>query len=279
MHLLLRRNAVVKPILLTYQRTESIDTFLADVIKAKKAFLEVYFDKERERHQFWELTEPEEIHTLRDLFDQHVPEAYIADGHHRSSTIALLHKQAAKSANMPAYEKFLCAFFPTSEVEIMEFNRIVEGLGELSNTQFMARLSKLVDIEEIEGPTKPSKAREFAMSINKEWYMLRWKGSVLKRYKDMDFLLDVHLLNQEILHNIIGIVDIRTDTRVKYVEGPVLLENFREMLLKKEYRIGFLLYPVQLNEFLQIADAGEVLPPKSTWFEPRMRNGLISQEY
>ncbi|MCB0707669.1 MAG: DUF1015 domain-containing protein [Saprospiraceae bacterium] len=279
MHLLLHRNAMVKPILLTYPRVASIETFMENYTKNETPFLEVNFEAEQEHHFLWEVTEGKEIQQLKELFDKHVKNAYIADGHHRSSTMAHMHQRTKNPGKARSYDQMLTAFFSTAELEILEYNRIVEGLSDTSLTNFMARLSQVADIEVLEGPAKPSAAREIVMYINKEWFLLKWKPSIIEKYLEEPILLDVSILNHEILEDIIGIRDIRTDERLRYVEGPKKLEDLKDRVLKNEYRIGFILFPIQMEDFLNIADTGNVLPPKSTWFEPRMRNGLIAQEF
>ncbi|MBR9920265.1 MAG: DUF1015 domain-containing protein [Bacteroidetes bacterium] len=279
MHLLLHRNAMVKPILLTYPKVDDIEKISRKVMEEEKPFMEVYFDSSFENHQLWRVSDGADIKHIQELFDKHIEYAYIADGHHRSSTVALMHQRTKNPGKQKAYDKVLTAFFPTTQLEILEYNRIVEGLNDISLSRFMARLSRVCDIEELEGAAKPGGPREIVMYVNKEWYLLKWKPEVLKKYESEEILLDVSLLNHEILEGIIGIVDIRMDDRLKYVEGPKQIEDIREKVLKNDHRIGFILHPVQMEDFLGIADAEKVLPPKSTWFEPRMRNGLIAQEY
>ena len=278
-HLLLKRGAQVKPILLAHPKIETLDTLLRAQIKAAKPLYEVAFDLNQEKHAFWEIKDGDLIQDIQRIFKKKVPVSYIADGHHRSSATALMRDRTKSKEDHKSYDQLLCAFFPTSELEILDFNRVIEGLNEVSPTMFMAKLSQLFDIEALDEPVKPSKKHEIILYINKEWYKLNWRASILEEYKEEPVLLDVMLLNEKVLKGILNIADVRMDLRVKYVEGPQGLEGIKGKTLKNEQRIGFCLYPVDMQDFIKIADAGNTLPPKSTWFEPRIKNGLIVKEF
>ncbi len=278
-HLLLKRGAQVKPILLTHPRIDNLDDLLRELTKTKTPYYEVDFDLEKERHTFWEILDGTTIQKIQALFKKEIPQSYIADGHHRSSATALMNDRTKADNEEKSYDQILCAFFPTSELEIYDFNRVIEGLGEVSPTYFMARLSQLFDIEELVVPRKPLKKHELTLFINKEWYQLTWRKEVLEEYQKEPVILDVQLLNEKVLKGILNIEDVRMDLRVKYVEGPQGLEGIKGKTLKNEQRIGFCLYPVDMEDFIKISDVGSTLPPKSTWFEPRIRNGLIVKDF
>ena len=279
-HLLLRRNAQVKPVLLTYPPVEAIDAFTHDLIASKEPFLQIRFEPEEDEvHTFWEIKDDGQIRLIQALFEQYVPYTYIADGHHRTSTTAIMHHRQQNKPGGKLYDRFLCALFPTSELEILDFNRAVEGLNGHSPTQFMALLSSIVQIEPLREVLRPRQKHEVVMNLNREWFALRWKKRILRQYVDEEILLDVRLLNEWILQPILGIDDVREDARLRYVEGTRGLEGTTEKLVKSDDLVGFFLYPVSMEDFLHISDVEQVLPPKSTWFEPRMRNGLIVQEY
>jgi len=142
----------------------------------------------------------------------------------------------------------------------------------------MARISQLFEIEVLEGPERPRQKHEISIFINKEWYRLSWKPEILETYKHLPVILDADLLNEKVLKEILNIKDVRTDQRIKYVEGQKGLDELRIKTIKNEHRVGFCLYPVSIEDLMKIADANFVLPPKSTWFEPRLKNGLIVQE-
>jgi uncharacterized protein (DUF1015 family) len=278
LHLLLRRKAMVKPILLTYPPVEAIEAFLHDFVETNEPFYSFHFEAENQIHRFYEIKSGEQIQLIQALFDKFVPHTYIADGHHRSSVTAIMAQRSKDQAVNP-YEKLFCAFFATSELDIHDYNRVIEGLEEVSPTYFMARLSHIVNIEPVDSAERPRQKHEMVLFLNREWYRLNWKPSVLKQYQGDGIILDVKLLDELILRNILDIKDTRTDNRIKYVEGRKGVEGVKDKALKNESRIGFFLYPVQMDDFMHIADLNKVLPPKSTWFEPRMRNGLIVQGF
>lgn len=279
LHLLLKRKAMVKPVLLTYPKVKKIDEFLQAVKEERIPFLTIKFEEEEEQHTFWEITDGDSIKRLQELFDTEVRQAYIADGHHRTSATAVVSERIPDPNKAAAYQVFLTAYFPTNELEIYDFNRVIESLGDFSPTQFLALLSQHFYISPLDKPRKPSKKHEIVLFLNHEWYLLEWKNRILKKHQEGAESLDVFLLNQYILQGILGIENVRSDQRVKYVEGKRGLEAFKNRVLKGENRVGFMLYPIEMQEFLDISDRGEVLPPKSTWFEPRMKNGLIVYEY
>lgn len=279
MHLMLQRGAIVKPVLLTYPEIPQIAQFIDNIIAVEDPFYAVLFESENQSHTFWEISEGKQIEIIQDFFKNLVPETYIADGHHRSSTTALMHKRIGSQAGEPDYDQMLCAFFPANELDVHDYNRVVDGLTDMSLTTYMAKIAQLFEIEILEEPRKPLQKHEIIMYVNREWFALTWKERVLKEYEEEKVLLDVSLLDEKVLHHILGIKDVRTDLRIKYVEGPKGVEDIRNKTNKSETRIGFLLYPVHLNDLIAKADANQVMPPKSTWFEPRIKNGLIVQEW
>lgn len=279
LHLLLRRGAMVKPVLLTYEPNELIDRFLRNFIAREAPFMEVDFEQDQQTHLLWEVSAPHDIQQIESLFERYVDACYIADGHHRTSITSTMHKRSVSGHLDGRYDTLLSAFFSSSEVQIIDFNRVVEGLAECSFTTFMALISNLFEIELLENPTRPSKKYEMVMYLNKEWFLLKWKPEVLKQYQDQPVLLDVFLLNELVIKGILGIEDVRSDFRVRYIDGMKGLEGLKEKVLKSEHRIGFVMHPIDMEDFMKISNAEQVLPPKSTWFEPRMRNGLIVQEF
>lgn len=279
MQLMLRRKAAVKPVLLTYPEVPSIKDFLEKYPRKKTPILDVYFESEKAHHKLWEVSDKDAIVQIQELFELHVPYTYIADGHHRTSTTAMMYHRHLEGKLVGDYHLLLCAYFPTSEIEIQAFNRVITGFGDLSPVNFMARLSKFAEIDILEGAEKPRCKHEVTMLIAREWYRLRWKESVLLEYADEAATLDAAILDDKVLKGLLGIEDVRTDLRIKYVEGPKGLKGVAKHARKSDETVAFCLYPTQMEEVLKLADADKVLPPKSTWFEPRMKNGLIVQEF
>ncbi|GJM36365.1 MAG: hypothetical protein DHS20C18_53660 [Saprospiraceae bacterium] len=275
LELLLRRQACVKPILLTYPKVEAIQLWLANFINSQSLFFEQHFEKDEEGHYFWEVKEPKDIAELQALFRTQIPLTYIADGHHRLSTVAHLHQRRGGHT----YQQLLCAFFPSNELVIHDFNRAVETPPNMSALQLMARLSQLFNIKVLKRASRPRRKHEIVMYLKKEWYSLHWKQSILDQYKEEEVLLDAALLNKKVLNEILEIEDVRTDQRINYVEGPKGLRGLQKATLKCIKGVGFCLYPVSFEGLATLAEQDKMLPPKSTWFEPRMRNGLIVQAF
>ncbi len=279
MQLMISRNAVVKPVLLTYNGVTEINELINDYKNKHENFYEVSFASDQQTHRFWEISDGALIDQFQTLFSNKVNKTYIADGHHRCSTLSIMNKRLMKRKGVSDFDVVLSAFFSTDQLEILDFNRIIEGLNDNSLTAFMAKISQLFDIEILNMPKKPRKKHEIVMFLNKEWFKLNWKKEILLSYKNTSVLLDATMLDEKVMKWILGIEDVRTDNRVKYIEGIKGLEDFRLKTLRNEQSVGFCLYPVDLKDLIAVADMGKTMPPKSTWFEPRMKNGLIAQEF
>ena len=275
--LLLQRKAMIKPVLLTYRPEPEIAQLLEECT-GDEPFFEVLFD-EVERHILYKVTDPELLLKLQSLFYSKIGEAYIADGHHRFVTSAKLYKAIKPGVHTLDFGSVLTVLFPFDQVIIHDYNRVVEILHEITPTMFMARLAAVCDIVPLKKAKKPGDKFELSLYINSEWYMLHWKPEVIEKYKDNVVILDGDILNGEVLDQILGITDVREDTRLKYVEGIAGIEGVTEKVHKNTYRIGFCLYPVDIEEIVRMSDSSRTLPPKTTWFEPRIKNGLIAQAF
>lgn len=277
MNLLLDRKAMIKPVLLAYPKQKSINSIISETIKNIPMYA-VRFEENNELHQVWKIDNNQHIQQLMEDF-QEVNKTYIADGHHRCSTSALLHKNAKSTHPNLNFSELLCLFFSFDQLVIHDYNRVVEILNEITPTAFMAEISAYCNIKRRVRPYRPKKKREMSLFINKEWYQLTWKKKVIRKYPDPDLTLDTTLVNDLILNKICGIEDVRSDKRITYVEGTKKSAGIRDACIKNEHRIGIGLYPVSTEEFINLSDKGKMLPPKSTWFEPRMKNGLLAQDF
>lgn len=273
--LMLKRGAGVKPVLVFHKESKKIGTWVKEIIKSKKRTLEVKFSKE-EIHKIWSVTDADKIEHICTLFKNFIDEAYIADGHHRCSSAALM-SDNYKDEIVNPYEYLMTSFFPASQLKIYDFNRIINLMDQVTPTRFIVELSKYCNIEVLEEFEKPTRKFEMTMYLQKEWYKVSWKKNVLK-FKSK-ILLDANLMNEYIMQKILNIEDIRTDTRIKYLEGVKKTEAFKNQCGKTENAVGFVLYPVDISDLISIADQRKIMPPKSTWFEPRMKNGLLVQEF
>lgn len=276
--LLTTRKAAVKPVLLAYPAVEAISNWVKAYLIGKAPGFSIALEEEAvEEHSFWEVSAEADLLEIQRLFAQFVPNTYIADGHHRAAATAHLYAQALDGGLAGRYDLLLSAFFPSSDIAILDFNRVVRGLNGHTPTAFMAQLSRYCEIEVLAQAAKPTRKHEITMLLKGEWYRLRWKESVMLYYADEPLLLDAMLLDETVFRKLLGIEDVRTDQRIHYVEGPKGLEGISSQVNGQEDSAAFCLYPIQLQEMITLADLGQVLPPKSTWFLPRMKNGLVVQ--
>lgn len=280
--LFLRWGAMLKPVLLTYPPVPEIRDWLLAFAQNAAPFFEVYFANDGQTHRIWMATEAADIHYLQTLFARHVTSVYIADGHHRTTTLALLNRQFKQAHPKLDFDHLFCAFFSTDQLDIQDYNRVVEGLNGMTPTEFLAQLSEIADLEPVENPRKPRKKHELKVFLEEHWYRLHWKKETLSAAEaapggaaQSAVLLDVNLLNEYVLHRLLGIHDVRNDARIMYVEGSKGLKGIRKIARNSRDRVGFALHPVAFSDMMRMADAGESLPPKSTYFEPRLKSGII----
>ena len=273
LQLLVRRKAAVKPVLLAHQPVEEIKVWLEDYTSANAPLMEFTLRSGKENHIIWQISEASQITSLQRLFSEKVPITYIADGHHRTSTALRLFDETEGAQE--DYASLFAAFFPIHDIQILDFNRVIDNLNGLSATKFMALLSKSFEIEPLQEPAKPSRKFELTMYLRGEWYRLTWKERIMLEYASEPVVLDAMMLNHKVMSKLLGIEDVRNDKRVKYIEGPKGIKGLLKQADKVPDGVAFCLYPVQMDEVIEVADIGQVLPPKSTWFEPRMKNGLL----
>lgn len=279
MDLILRWRAILKPVLLAHPPVPALHDWLENYTNSHSPLLETYFRKDGQTQRIWVVAEAPDIQYLQELFLQEVTDVYIADGHHRTSTVALLHRQHRQEWPQLDFDHLFCAYFATDQLDILDYNRVIEGLNGLSPEQFFGRLSQVFNIELVEHPRKPRRKFQLKLYFRGHWYRLEWKPEVLANFQptahSLPVLLDVSLLNELVLHNILGIRDVRTNLRISYVEGTKGLAGIRNSVGDNPNRVGFVLHPVTFADMMEIADAKKILPPKSTYFEPRMKSGIL----
>lgn len=275
--MLLQRGAMVKPVLLCHPEISDITREIQKIKKKKKPFVSLTTTLGTHEYNLYQVNQKEATELIA-LYKSSVPKLYIADGHHRCSTGEKLFKLQGEKKNKD-YSKILAALFPFDQLDILDYNRIVQLPYQLRLPRFMAMLSKVCDIEYIGEPAKPQRKHDLTMCLQDEWYKLTWKPEILKKYKKAPAVLDAAVLDQEVLENLLGITDVRTDTRVEYVSGDQGPERVEEKARTSEHHVGFCIYPVQFEELVKVSDSGGTLPPKSTWFEPRMINGFVVKAY
>jgi uncharacterized protein (DUF1015 family) len=276
--LLLRWDAVLKPVLLTYPHVEAIETWMTEYTHAHRPFLITRFEKDHQTHRVWAVTDLKDIQALQTLFAQHIKGTYIADGHHRTSTLATLHDQFSAQYPEHDFDHLFCAFFAAPQLDILDYNRVVEGVKQKGALQLMVHLSHYFVIESLAEARKPNEKHEMVLYLRKSWFSLRLKPEVLQAYNEHTVVLDATLLNTLVLEPFFHITDVRMDKRITYVEGSKGFKGILKNAGSGNDRAGFMLYPVDFEDMMRLADLGESLPPKSTYFSPRLRSGLLVQE-
>ena len=257
-------------VFLAYRNLKEIDELISNWKSAHPAEND-FTAEDGIRHTLWVVDDPQTIDQITDLFREKVPETYIADGHHRAASAA----RVAEELGTPAAAYFLTAIFPESDLKILDYNRVVKDLNGLSPEAFLEKL-ELHFIVRSNGKTifKPTQKNDFGMYLNGNWYQLTVKPGVINT-DDPIATLDVSILQDKILSEILEIHDPRTDKRVDFVGGIRGLSELEKRVDQDGMAAAFSCYPVQLNELFNVADSGQVMPPKSTWFEPKTRDGLV----
>ena len=230
------------------------------------------------RHQFWVIDDPAVQRRITEIFEQ-IPALYVADGHHRTAAAARVGQEKMKTnpahTGDEEYCFFLAVIFPDSQLKIIDYNRLVKDLNGLTPGQLLAALEKSFAVEdkgtEIYHPTE---LHNFAMYLGGRWYSLTAKAGT---YDDNDPIgvLDVTILSNLVLDELLGIKDLRTDKRIDFVGGIRGLGELQRRVDSGEMQVAFALYPVSMKQLIDIADTGNIMPPKTTWFEPKLRSGLV----
>jgi uncharacterized protein (DUF1015 family) len=223
------------------------------------------------QHTVWVINNDAVINSITQTFAAKIPATYIADGHHRAASAAKVSKQLPKN---DAAKFFLTTIFPASELAILDYNRVVKDLDGLDAEDFISALQDDFMITQSPEPVKPSQLHEFGMYLDKQWYILTARRGTYSN--DPVGVLDVTILSNNILDRILDIEDQRTDKRIDFVGGIRGLTELEKRVKSGEWKVAFSLYPVTIEQLFNIADSGEVMPPKSTWFEPKLRDGLLT---
>ncbi len=223
------------------------------------------------QHSIWIIDSDIVINSITELFKTQVPATYIADGHHRAASAAKVSKILSNSTEA-AY--FLTTIFPASELAILDYNRVVKDLDGFTKEKFISRLQDDFFITLSPEPVKPAQLHEFGMYLDKQWYILSARKGTFT--DDPIGILDVTILSNNILDKLLDISDQRTDKRIDFVGGIRGLMELEKRVDSGEMKVAFSLYPVTIEQLFNIADSGKVMPPKSTWFEPKLRDGLLT---
>jgi uncharacterized protein (DUF1015 family) len=268
-------NAHSGPIFLTYRDEAEINA-IVDKIKAEKPEND-HVAEDGIRHQSWVIKDKGIIAAISSKLAD-VPYFYVADGHHRSAAAGIvgLERQKANPNHKgdEEYNFFLAVLFPGSHLHIMDYNRLVKDMNGLSGEEFMNKVKEKFSVKEAQGQYKPTKKGEIGMYMDNKWYILNANEALINNPDPVDSL-DVAILQNHVLTPLLAIDDPRTSERIDFVGGIRGLGELEKRVNSGEMKIAFAMYPTSVNELMSIADAGKIMPPKSTWFEPKLRDGLF----
>ncbi len=269
-------NAQTGPVFLTYRQSPSLDALVARISREAPA-VDVTAD-DGVHHVLWAVSSPATVANITDLFEE-MPRLYIADGHHRSAAAARV-AHARRNANphhtgRESYNYFLAVAFPDNQMQILDYNRVVKDLNGLDREAYLARIEVAFTVSPQDTAVKPSRPGEFGMYLKGRWYRLHIRPERVPA-SDPVKRLDVSLLQDNLLAPILGIGDPRRDKRIDFVGGIRGLKELERRVNSGEMAVAFAMYPTSIHDMMVVADAGEVMPPKSTWFEPKLADGLVS---
>jgi len=270
-------NANIEPVFFTYPAVKEIDEIVNKIVTKEKPEYD-FVAEDGFGHHFWVIKKAETNRLIEKLFSEKVPCTYVADGHHRTAAAALVGKEkrdANQSHNgTEEYNFFLAVHFPADQLKIIDYNRVIKDLNGLTSAQLLEKLEKGFIIAAKGTRTyRPRKLHNFSMYLDGGWYSLTAKPGT---YVDSDPIgvLDVTILTNQILSPILDIQDLRRSKRIDFIGGIRGLRELKKRVDSDEMKVAFALYPVSMNQLITIADSGNIMPPKSTWFEPKLRSGL-----
>jgi uncharacterized protein (DUF1015 family) len=271
------QNANAEPVFLTYRAQREIDS-IVDAVRASQPLYDIT-TPDGIGHTVWRIADPAMIASLIELF-RGVEALYIADGHHRTAS-AVRYGQACRAWNphptgKEPYESFMAVVFPHNQLRIFDYNRVVKDLNGLTPEQFLVKIGEKFEVSPA-GNRQPSQAATFGMYLEGKWYRLKARAGSYPA-DDPIKRLDVSILQDNLLSPALGIHDPRTDKRIDFVGGIRGMDEL-ERRVKEGYAVAFSLYPTSLEQLIDVADADQIMPPKSTWFEPKLRSGLLVRLY
>jgi len=274
-------NANVEPVFFSYPANPKIDAIVNKIVKEQTSEYDFIAD-EGFGHHFWVINDAQINQEIAEIFAKEISALYVADGHHRTAAAALVggEKRAYNKnhTGKEEYNYFMAVLFPDNQLKIIDYNRVIKDLNGLTEEQLIEALKETFDVEQMGAEIyTPAKLHEFSMYLAGNWYKLNAK---IGTYNDNDPIgvLDVTILSNLVLDKILGIKDLRTDKRIDFVGGIRGLGELKRRVDNGEMAVAFALYPVSMKQLIDIADTGNIMPPKTTWFEPKLRSGLVIHE-
>ena len=271
-------NANIEPVFFSYRAVPEIDTIVASVVENQAADYD-FMAEDGFGHHFWAINSTSVNQQIEELFATKVPATYVADGHHRTAAAARIglekKNQNPNHTGNEEYNFFMAVHFPDNQLQIIDYNRTVKDLNGLSEEVLLEKLNLNFAVE-LEGTEiyKPAKLHEFSMYLAGKWYKLTAKAGTFND-NDPIGVLDVTILSNFVLDQILGIDDQRTSTRIDFVGGIRGLGELKKRVDSGAMKVAFALFPVSMQQLINIADSGNIMPPKTTWFEPKLRSGLV----
>ncbi|MDD2345672.1 MAG: DUF1015 family protein [Bacteroidales bacterium] len=274
-------NANVEPVFFAYPAHKEIDAIVNNIIKNEAPEYDFVAD-EGFGHHFWVINDKAIIARLVEIFANDIPDLYVADGHHRTAAAALVGAEQKKNnpnhTGKEEYNYFMSVIFPDNQLKIIDYNRVVKDLNGLSEEEFLNKLNDVFVVEKMGADIyKPAALHEFSMYLSGNWYKMTAKKHT---YDDNDPIgvLDVTILSNHVLDKVLGIADLRTSQRIDFIGGIRGLGELQRRVDNGEMKVAFALYAVSMKQLIDIADTGNIMPPKTTWFEPKLRSGLVIHE-
>jgi uncharacterized protein (DUF1015 family) len=271
-------NANIEPVFFAYPAVKKIDKIVSSITKKEVPEYD-FISEDGFGHTFWVVKDRETNNQIEKLFAEKVPFTYVADGHHRTAAAALVGKEKrennAAHTGKEEYNYFMAVHFPDNQLKIIDYNRTVKDLNGLSEEEFLAKLEKGFVVKEKGGKIyKPRKLHNFSMYIGDKWYSLTARPET---YDDKDPIsgLDVTILANQILIPVLDIQDLRRSKRIDFIGGIRGLGELKKRVDDGDMKMAFALFPVSMKQLITIADSGNTMPPKTTWFEPKLRSGLV----
>ena len=266
-----------EPVFFAYPHVNSIDELVADVKGADPVY--DITTNDGIQHTLWVINDSDKVAAIKNLFKEQVPSIYVADGHHRTAAGALVGEEFRNEACGNAddggrYNYFMAVLFPDNQLKIIDYNRVAKDLNGMDEATFISKISEKFDVTENSGQYKPEALHCFGMYLNNKWYKLVAKDGT---YNDNDpvGVLDVTILSKQVLEPLLNIVDLRTDKRIDFVGGIRGLGELEKRVNSGEMKVAFALHPVSMQQLMDISDNDMIMPPKVTWFEPKLRSGLF----
>jgi len=259
-------------VFLTYKNVDDLDVIINDWKKDKNPVYDLTAD-DHIQHTIWIINDNDTINKISAIFKTQVPCTYIADGHHRAASAAKVRAALGKNAPSGA-DIFLTTLFPANQLLIMDYNRLVKDLNGLTIEELLEKVAQKFTIEKVAKAFSPATLHQFGLYVNKQWYLLTAKEGTYTT--DPIGILDVSILQNNLLDPVLNIKDQRTDQRIDFVGGIRGLTELEKRVDSGEMALAVSLHPVSIQQLFDIADSGNVMPPKSTWFEPKLRDGLLT---